>query len=304
MDLDVCSMGAIRFLGHTHTQRVPNVPMAGGCQSLYIMVRCRMVNGFACKRGLVVIVATALLAIAVNVGVARAMLSTTPMTIQPQLNAGGYINDVEVVGDTAYIGGLFATVGGQSRSNLAAFDLTTGNVLSWNPSASGAVKALDVSSSDIYAVGSFTSIGGKSRNYAAKIDSSGAATSWNPGPDSTLNDIAVGDGVAYLGGDNFTTVGRCTNSAGGALSSSVGSTCDSGLPSVTGGSVEAVAPDGSGGWYIGGSFNTVGGLTRDRLAHILANKTVDTSWNPGDGTISTINAIAGLVRRQHRLYRR
>ena len=35
------------------------------------------------------------------------MLSTTPMTIQPQLNAGGYINDVEVVGDTAYIGGLF-----------------------------------------------------------------------------------------------------------------------------------------------------------------------------------------------------
>ena len=111
-------------------------------------------------------------------------------------------------------------------------------------------------------------------------------------PCSTVKRHCRGRWRCLPGWRQFYNRGKVHEQAGGALSSSVGSTCDSGLPSVTGGSVEAVAPDGSGGWYIGGSFDTVGGLTRDRLAHILANKTVDTSWNPGDGTISTINAIA------------
>jgi hypothetical protein len=33
--------------------------------------------------------------------------------------------------------------------------------------------------------------------------------------------------------------------------------------------------DGSGGWYVGGSFNTIGGLTRQRLAHVNSDMTID-----------------------------
>jgi hypothetical protein len=35
--------------------------------------------------------------------------------------------------------------------------------------------------------------------------------------------------------------------------------------------VRAVVPDGSGGWFIGGDFNYVGGVPRNHLAHVRAD---------------------------------
>jgi hypothetical protein len=46
------------------------------------------------------------------------------------------------------------------------------------------------------------------------------------------------------------------------------------------GSINAVVSDGAGGWFIGGSFTSVGGVARSNLAHILADNTVS-DWNPG-----------------------
>ncbi|MFH1149364.1 MAG: hypothetical protein V1748_02700 [Actinomycetota bacterium] len=58
-------------------------------------------------------------------------------------------------------------------------------------------------------------------------------------------------------------------------------------------SVCASVPDGSGGWFIGGSFDFAGGFTRNRLAHIEADGSVDTDWNPdANGTVHTL-AISG-----------
>ncbi len=65
-------------------------------------------------------------------------------------------------------------------------------------------------------------------------------------------------------------------------------TVDPDFPMVNG-SIYAVAPDGAGGWYIGGSFTTVGELGRSRLAHILPDKTVG-PWNPYAN--STVYALA------------
>lgn len=51
-----------------------------------------------------------------------------------------------------------------------------------------------------------------------------------------------------------------------------------------GGGVETVyaaIPDGSGGWYIGGSFTHVGGVARKGLAHINADGTLDAGWDAG-----------------------
>jgi len=55
------------------------------------------------------------------------------------------------------------------------------------------------------------------------------------------------------------------------------------------GTVYATIPDGSGGWYIGGDFTSVGGVTRRRIAHILSDGTVG-SWNPNAN--NTVNALA------------
>src|SRR5262249_59661175 len=46
------------------------------------------------------------------------------------------------------------------------------------------------------------------------------------------------------------------------------------------GAVNAVVPDGAGGWYLGGSFTSVGGVARSNLARILSANTV-AAWDPG-----------------------
>src|SRR5260370_35813911 len=53
-------------------------------------------------------------------------------------------------------------------------------------------------------------------------------------------------------------------------------------PEVLGGEglVQAVAPDGSGGWYIGGLFTHVGGVARNNIAHISADRSVDPNFDP------------------------
>lgn len=50
------------------------------------------------------------------------------------------------------------------------------------------------------------------------------------------------------------------------------------FPIVSGGSVYSVLSDGSGGWFIGGNFTAVGSVTRNGLAHILADGSLDMSW--------------------------
>ncbi len=54
---------------------------------------------------------------------------------------------------------------------------------------------------------------------------------------------------------------------------------EQGWPLVIG-DVNAIVPDGNGGWFIAGTFGQVGGVPRLRIAQINAAKQV-TSWNPG-----------------------
>ena len=49
-------------------------------------------------------------------------------------------------------------------------------------------------------------------------------------------------------------------------------------PRVLGGPVTAVAPDGGGGWFLGGNFLTVGGVQCPRLAHLRADGKLDRRW--------------------------
>ena len=87
-------------------------------------------------------------------------------------------------------------------------------------------------------------------------------------------------GRLFLGG-NFGHIGfRTGNSASLVLASSIAGTPDLPWPIVEG-EVRAAAPDNSGGWYIGGSFTSVGGVPRNGLARIRADKTLDADWNPG-----------------------
>jgi hypothetical protein len=95
----------------------------------------------------------------------------------------------------------------------------------------------------------------------------------------------------YLGGD-FTEVGRRSGQG-------VGLDPTTGVKQVqwpeVAGTVQVVIGDGAGGWYIGGDFTTVGGVPRNRLAHILANGSLDASFDANmDGTVYSL-ALSGTT---------
>jgi hypothetical protein len=48
---------------------------------------------------------------------------------------------------------------------------------------------------------------------------------------------------------------------------------------IPSGNIYACASDGAGGWFIAGDFKRVGGVVRNNIAHIKADKTLDLAWN-------------------------
>ena len=123
---------------------------------------------------------------------------------------------------------------------------------------------------------------------AQSVDS----TLWCLGPgDRVLATARVGNTI-YLGG-NFSSVGPATG--GGvpiAVSTSAAVTA---FPRVAG-QVNAVVPDGQGGWYIGGLFNAVEGKSHSNLAHLTAAG-VDEAW-----PASTNDRVCSLVMGDGVLY--
>jgi hypothetical protein len=95
-------------------------------------------------------------------------------------------------------------------------------------------------------------------------------------PNGPVESVALDDDYVYLGGA-FSYVGP-QNGSGAILNPTSGELADS-FPNIVG-EVYVSVSDGSGGWYLGGNFNTVGGIERNNVAHILSDRSLDTTWNP------------------------
>ena len=109
--------------------------------------------------------------------------------------------------------------------------------------------------------------------------------------DNDVNAAVLSGNTLYLGG-NFSTVGPRTGSLGWVHG--VTGAWIPGFPRVDG-RVNAIAPDGAGGWFIAGSLVSVGGVPRSQFAHVLADLEVD-SWNPDcDGAVLTLAYEAGTL---------
>ena len=70
------------------------------------------------------------------------------------------VNELLVSDGTLYVGGYFEEIGGKPRANLAAVNLATGGVLSWNPAVLGEVSSLARRGSTIYLGGDSSGSGG------------------------------------------------------------------------------------------------------------------------------------------------
>jgi hypothetical protein len=229
-----------------------------------------------------------------------------PAAFPPVSNSGGAGLVFATAADGAggyYIGGVFDTVGGETRGNLAHI-LADGTLdAAWAPSTNVLVTALAVSGDTVYVGGYFTAItdsfGTQTRNRLAAIDSSGDVTSWDPQANNDVNTLAVSGSMVYVGG-RFTSFGggatarnRLAAFDTSSLSPEVPTSWDPSASSV----VSTIAVSGN-MVYVGGYFTSFGGgaYPRSRLAAFDTGSLtpeVPTSWDPHASAAVLALAVSG-----------
>ncbi|KSU67675.1 PKD domain-containing protein [Arthrobacter sp. NIO-1057] len=136
----------------------------------------------------------------------------------PQLN--GVAWDLRVHGDVAYVVGSFTRArpsgvnpGGAGevvRNNAMAFNITSGQILPWNPNFNAQVMDIEFSpdGTRFYAGGQFTAVNGQARSKVAEFNTSnGALTSFSTSVGGSVETLAVTSDALYLGG-SFNSVGN------------------------------------------------------------------------------------------------
>jgi uncharacterized delta-60 repeat protein len=187
------------------------------------------------------------------------------------------------------IGGRFTSVGGQTRNHIARLNadgtLDTGfNPILGAPNHLTGVFGVAVQADGKVLIGgSFTSVGGQTRNHIARLNANGTLdTGFNPILQfgGIITTFAVqADGKVLIGG-RFTSVGSQTHNhiarlnADGTLDTSFNSLI------LNAGSVYSVAVQADGKVLIGGYFTSVGGQTRNNIARLNADGTLDTGFYP------------------------
>ncbi len=191
----------------------------------------------------------------------------------PTVQVDGVVWAQTVVGNTVYVAGSFSTARpagsapGQNtvpRSNLLAYDLTTGELInSWAPSVNAQARAITASpdGSRIYVGGDFTSVDGASVWRIAALDATTGALirTFLPKPDAKVRAIVATDTTVYYGG-LFSSVSGTSRMRLAASSAADGSLL-SWAPTAPGGSgvnAMAMSPDGL-QIVVGGSFTSLNG---------------------------------------------
>jgi hypothetical protein len=194
------------------------------------------------------------------------------------------VETLAVAGSIVYAGGVFTTIGGQARNNIAALSETDGTATTWDPNPNSEVAALAVSGQLVYVGGFFTTIGGQTRNKIAALNASdGTATSWDPDATATANVLALAiSGSTIYAGGNFPSIHGVPrqNIAGINVSDGTPTSFDpqASDPS-TGGGVHALAVYGS-TVYAAGFFTSIGGQARNLIAGLKASDGTATSFDP------------------------
>jgi hypothetical protein len=182
-----------------------------------------------------------------------------------------------VSGNTVYVGGTFANIGGQFRNNIAALDITTGAATAWNPSIDGPVYALSVSGKSIYIGGDFRYISGQARKYIAALNATdGTVTSWNPKFNGRVNTLTLSGNTVYAGGEFSSLIIQARNNLA-AFDLTSGAATDWN-PNVTGTVEKLFISDNT--IYIGGEFTSVGEQPHTNIAALDLATGAVTAWNP------------------------
>jgi uncharacterized delta-60 repeat protein len=214
-------------------------------------------------------------------------------------NANGNVWSIALQADGKILaGGLFDSIGGQPRNNIARLHSATGLADSFGPNANGMVLSIAVQADGrILAGGTFNSIGGQARAGLARLDpATGSTDSFDPTLNGMVASIAVqSDGKILAGGQFAGPAGGPTRNniarleRDGRLDQTIGDV----VPGAHQVSAIAVQPDGK--ILIGGSFQTVAGATRNRIARLNADGTLDTDFNPNASNVNGFAEVTSIV---------
>lgn len=211
--------------------------------------------------------------------------SATSWDPSPAYGTSSPVIQTIALGDsTVYVGGVLTSIGGESRSNIAAVNAADGVATTWDPSANSVVSALEVSGDLVYAGGHFTEIGRRTRNKIAALRvSDGTATNWNPDltPNGNVGALAVDGSTIYAGG-GFPSVGGVPRKNVAGIDATTGEATafdPQAADPNTGGGVAALAVHDS-TVYAAGHFSTIGGKTRHLVAGLNAGDGSATDFDP------------------------
>jgi len=182
------------------------------------------------------------------------------------------------------VGGQFSWLGGQPRSYIGRLNPDGSLDTDFNPGANNWVLALAVQADGKILVGGYiTELGGQTRNYIGRLNSDGTLdTTFNPGALGEVRSLAIQeDGKILVGGDFTKLVGVTRyNIARLNPDGTLDTTFNPGTDSINW-SVDALAVQEDGKIVAGGVFNRMGGQTRNYIARLNPDGTLDTSFNPG-----------------------
>ena len=233
----------------------------------------------------VALMASSIAAVALGVGVAGADTApvdpTEPETVAadslPTVQIDGVVWDQVVVGNTVYATGSFtsarpagsaAGTNETPRSNILAYDITTGNLItSWAPTLNAQGRTLEASAdgNTIYVAGDFTQVNGTTRNRVAALDATtGVLRPFNPNVNAHVNSLALSGDTLYVGGA-FTVVGNQGRSRLAAVDAASGALRE--WAPVANLEVRAVVvPANKGKVVVGGHFDDMNGVPTRGLA--------------------------------------
>ncbi|WP_068920838.1 LamG-like jellyroll fold domain-containing protein [Planobispora rosea] len=192
----------------------------------------------------------------------------------PTWQINGVVWKMATVGSTVYAVGSFSkarppgTAPGNAqevnRSNILAFDITTGNLLPFAPVLNAQARTIAVSPDQkkIYVGGDFTTVNGQTRNRVAAFDVATGAleAGFAPSVGNIVRALTVSDTTVYIGGNFFNVNGSSRTRlaavarGNGALQPWAPTTDDEVFALL-------MSPDGS-RVIVGGKFQALNGATR------------------------------------------
>lgn len=196
------------------------------------------------------------------------------------------------------IGGLFTDGYGIPRNRIARLNQNGSSDPTFNPGsgASLRVSSIDIQSyGKIIISGNFTHYNGIQGNHIARINTDGSFDNSfysGPGANSFIQTVSIQTDQKIIIGGSFVRYDNTPRNYIARLNAE--GTLDVSFDPGTGtdGPVYASAVQSDGKILIGGSFYTFNGTTRNNIARLNSDGTLDTSFDPGTGFDAAVNVIS------------